>query len=120
MTAGPPFAAEPIYHIALKSDWESAKARGEYRISTRGRTLADEGFIHCSRRGQLAGVFDAFYADVAEPAVLLSIDPTLLDVPVVDEMAVPGSAPGSSGAELFPHVYGPIPVAAVAEVRPYP
>ncbi|MBN9610409.1 MAG: hypothetical protein BGO26_08195 [Actinobacteria bacterium 69-20] len=120
MTAGPPFEAEPIYHIALQSDWESAQARGEYRISTRGRTLADEGFIHCSHPGQVGGVFNAFYADVTEPVVLLSIDPSLLDVPVVDEMAMPGSAPGSSGAELFPHVYGPLPVAAVIAVHPYP
>ena len=52
--------------------------------------------------------------------MLLSIDPSLLDVPVVDEMAMPGSAPGSSGAELFPHVYGPLPVAAVIAVHPYP
>jgi len=48
---------------------------------------------------------------VAEPLVLLEIDETALDVPWrVDP--VPGSAEG------FPHVYGPIPVAAVRAAVP--
>lgn len=102
-----------IFHIALTSDWAAAKEAGEYRVSTCGRTLAEEGFIHCSRRDQLAGVFDAFYADLTEPLVLLTVDPALLGAEVREEEPAPG-------AGLFPHIYGPIPVAAVTEVRPYP
>lgn len=102
-----------IFHIALAADWVAAKESGDYRISTRGRTLADEGFIHCSHAAQLPGVFNAFYADAPGPLVLLRIDPALLGVEVREEEPAPG-------AGLFPHVYGPIPVAAVVDARPYP
>jgi hypothetical protein len=37
-----------IYHIATGSDWVQARADGEYTTSTRGRTLAEQGFIHAS------------------------------------------------------------------------
>lgn len=108
-----------IYHIAVASDWERATAAGDYRISTRGRTLAEEGFIHCSYADQVAGVARAFYRDVDEPLVVLSVDTALLDSQVVAESpAQPGAAPIGDAVELFPHVYGPIPVGAVVSVDP--
>jgi uncharacterized protein (DUF952 family) len=103
-------ATERLYHLALRRDWEAAQEAGEYRVSTRGRTLAQEGFLHASYAHQWQGVRDAYYADVTEPLVLLEVDPARLDVPVVEE------AP-AGGAEAFPHVYGPLPVAAVVAVR---
>jgi len=72
--------------------------------------LAEEGFLHASYAHQWQGVRDAHYADVTEPLVLLEVDPALLDVPVVEEVPV-------GGDEAFPHVYGPLPVAAVVSVR---
>ena len=100
-----------IYHIALASDWDAAVAAGEYRISTIGRTLEDEGFLHASYADQVRGVADAFYADVREPLLLLTIDERRLTVPLrVD--AVPGTAEG------FPHLYGPLDVAAVVLATP--
>jgi uncharacterized protein (DUF952 family) len=96
----------PIYHAALPDDWEVARRTGEYRTSTRGITLEQEGFIHCSHRHQLEGVARRFYADVTE-LVLLTIDAARLPAPVVDE------PPADGIDELFPHVYGPIPVEAV-------
>lgn len=101
---------EPIFHISTLADWEAAVGSGSYTTSTRGRTLAEEGFIHASRADQWEGVRSAFYADVKEPLVLLEIDPDRLDVPVKDE-AVPGTD------QTFPHVYGPLPVSAVLSVR---
>ncbi|ACV78620.1 DUF952 domain-containing protein [Nakamurella multipartita] len=101
--------AEPIFHCSLLTDWQAAQAAGEYTISTRGRTLAQEGFIHASYAGQVDGVRRRFYADVTEPMVLLRIDPDRLGVPVVPE-----SPPGVD--ELFPHIYGPVPVTAVVAV----
>ncbi|WP_335673882.1 DUF952 domain-containing protein [[Actinomadura] parvosata] len=78
---------------------------GEYRISTLGRTLEEEGFIHCSRDlRQLRGVHTAFYGHVTEPLLVLDIDPAGLDVRVENG---------------FPHLYGPLPLAAVTAVRPY-
>jgi uncharacterized protein (DUF952 family) len=100
-----------IYHIALAGDWDAAIEAGEYRTSTLGRTLAQEGFIHAAFADQVRDVADRYYRDVAEPLVLLTIDETRLDVPVqVDD--VPGSDRG------FPHVYGPIEVAAVVMNTP--
>ncbi|HEU5129588.1 MAG TPA: DUF952 domain-containing protein [Glycomyces sp.] len=103
-----------IFHVALRSDWEAARRAGAYTVSTRGRTLAEEGFVHASRADQWPGVRERFYADVAEPLVLLVIDPDRLGSPMVDES--PPDAP--AGGETFPHVYGPIDLAAVVQVVP--
>ena len=107
-------ATEHVFHVALLADWEAARSAGEYRVSSLGRTLAEEGFLHASFTHQWPGVLAAYYSEVAEPLVLLEIDPDRLDVPLVVE-APAGSAPG---AEEFPHVYGPLPVGAVVAVRP--
>jgi uncharacterized protein (DUF952 family) len=102
----------PIFHLALLRDWEEAQRTGAYTVSTRGRSLAEEGFIHASRADQWTGVRDRFYGDVTEPMVLLQIDPALLDVPVIDEPPFP------SATETFPHIYGPLPVTAVVKAIP--
>lgn len=99
-----------IHHIALVADWLAAVAAGEYRVSTLGRTLEQEGFIHCSRPEQVEPTLRRFYDDVSEPLVLLTVDTSRLGTPVVDE-EVPGG-------EVFPHVYGPIPAAAVTAAVP--
>lgn len=101
----------PIFHLTTSAEWDAAQSAGSYTGSTRGRTLAEEGFIHCSRGDQWPRVRDQFYADLDESLVLLKIDPDRLDVPVVDE-----AAPGSE--ETFPHLYGPLPLAAVTQVIP--
>jgi uncharacterized protein (DUF952 family) len=63
-----------IYHLALASEWDAAVEAGEYRTSTLGRSLEEEGFIHASFAEQVRGVADAGYAGVREPLVLLTID----------------------------------------------
>lgn len=102
----------PVFHIALRTDWEAAQRTGAYTVSTRDRSLAEVGFIHASRADQWTGVRDRFYADVTEPLVLLEIDTRLLDVPVVEEPAAPGAE------ETFPHIYGRLPVSAVVRALP--
>lgn len=99
--------------MATAADWAAAQRSGRYTTSTRGRTLAEEGFVHASRADQWQGVLDRFYADVDEPLVLLAIDPDRLRAPVLDE-----SVPGADSDETFPHVYGPVEVAAVLHVVP--
>lgn len=101
-----------MHHLALLTDWRAALDAGQYRISTRGRTLDEEGFIHAAFLDQVDGVASRFYADVTEPLVLLAVDLTRFDGPV--RLEVP---PGASDA--FPHLYGPIPVDAVVAVTPY-
>ena len=103
-----------IFHLALASDWAAANEAGAYTISTRGRTLAEEGFIHASRGDQWPKIRELFYSDVTEPLLLLQIDTDRLDVPVVDEPPTPGAT------ETFPHIYGPIPLDAVVKAIPVP
>jgi uncharacterized protein (DUF952 family) len=98
-----------IFHIAEASDWAAAQAAGSYRISTRGRTLAEEGFIHAARREQVLDVAERWYAG-AGPLLVLSIDPDRLSSPVREDEVAPGV--------VYPHVYGPIDLAAVVGVAP--
>jgi anti-anti-sigma factor len=102
--------ATSLYHLALPADWAAAQQAGEYTTSTRGRSLAEEGFIHCSFARQVAATAARFYADV-DDVVVLRIDPSRLgDAAVVVEDLF-------DAGEAFPHIYGPIPVAAVVGVR---
>ena len=82
-------------------------------MSTRGRTLAEEGFIHASYESQVERVVNSFYADVDE-LVLLEVDRDRLDIDVIDE-----SPTGDPASEHFPHIYGPTPVAAVVAAQPW-
>ncbi len=107
MGAEPP---ERIFHIARVADWEAAQAVGEYRVSTLGHSLEQVGFLHASFAGQWPAVQATFYAGLDEPLVLLEIDAGLLGVPVVEE-----APPGTD--EVFPHIYGPLPVGAVVGTR---
>ncbi|MEY9994162.1 uncharacterized protein (DUF952 family) [Streptomyces sp. V4I8] len=103
-----------ILHITERSLWDAARERGTYEMSTRGRTLQEEGFIHCSTRAQLPAVAAFLYGsyDGPDELVVLVVDPARLDVPLKYEAPEPGG-------EEFPHVYGPIPVEAVVEVEPW-
>ena len=104
-----------IFHIASASDWAAAQRSGTYTTSTRGRTLEQEGFIHASRREQVADVWKAFYADAAGPHLLLTIDTEKLTSPwQVDPVARAGSS------DTFPHIYGPINASAVVQAEPFP
>ena len=100
-----------IYHIALASDWQAALQAGDYRVSTLGRTLEQEGFLHASTASQVRGVADAVYAGVQDPLMLLTIDERRVTVPLQWD-AVPGAA------EPFPHLYGPLDVGAVVLATP--
>ena len=96
----------PIFHIALPEDWAAAFTFGEYAVSTRGMSLDEVGFIHCSTAAQTDATANRFYGDVNE-LVLLTIDPVAVPSEIVWE------PPAPDVDELFPHVYGPLPIAAV-------
>ncbi|MCS0605109.1 DUF952 domain-containing protein [Streptomyces sp. LP11] len=101
-----------ILHVTERALWDTARERGTYEISTRGRTLAEEGFIHFSTDEQLPRIAGLLYGDYTGPdeLVVLVVDPALVGAPVRYEALEPGG-------EEFPHVYGPVPVDAVVEVR---
>jgi len=100
-----------LYHLALKADWQAAcRAQANYTISTRGRTLAEVGFIHLSEAHQIAATAARFYGDLPAGAVtLLCIDPSRLKGAALEVRKEP--APGSG--ELFPHLYAALPLGAV-------
>ena len=99
-----------IYHLALESDWAIAQSgAGEYRVSTIGRGLDEVGYIHCSFDHQVQKVADAFYRGRRD-VVLLSIDESKLTSPIREERA-------DGTDDVFPHIYGPLNVDAVASTR---
>lgn len=100
-----------LYHLVERSTWDAAVAAGSYPWSTRGVTLEQEGFVHCSTAAQVPGTSERFYADV-EDLLLLTIDESLLTSPVVVEQI-------NGAPEPFPHIYGPLEVSAVVDARPY-
>lgn len=95
-----------LFHITERAAWLDAARTGEYRMSTRGITLEDEGFIHCSLRHQLPDVAKLVYGDVADDLVVLVIDGSRVSAPIRYEAAEPGG-------EQYPHIYGALPVGAV-------
>ena len=101
---------QPLFHLALKGDWEQARETGTYQWSTRGMRLVEVGFIHCSWQEQVAKTFERFYADAGD-VLLLEIDQTRLTAPLRAD-AIPTG-------ELFPHLYGHLPIEAVRRFTPY-
>lgn len=99
-----------IFHLALADEWHEALASGgPYERSTIGRSLTEQGFIHCSFEHQVAETAERFYAG-RDDVVLLCIDEERLEHELRTEDLV-------GGGEAFPHLYGPLPVDAVVEVR---
>ena len=101
-----------IFHVTSRDDWHNAVASGAYALSTRGKTLAEVGFIHCSKADQVTRVADLIYKGVGG-LVLLVIDRSRVHAPVRDEPADGGES------DRFPHIYGPLNLDAVAEVLPF-
>ena len=102
---------EHIFHLALAADWAEAQRSGVYTVSTLGRSLEEEGFIHASRRHQIEPVRSMFYDDPGLDVVLLEIDPARLTSPL--RLEVPPDAD-----QAFPHIYGPLDPDAVVGVTP--
>lgn|SRR5487761_904780 len=100
-----------IYHIATRTDWERAVRDGEYTTSTRGRTLAQQGYIHASDAQQVAVVANFVYKGERD-LVLLVIDPDRVRSRIQYDPVPDAPAP-------YPHIYGPLNTDAVIEVRPF-
>jgi uncharacterized protein (DUF952 family) len=93
-----------LLHITTAAGWAAAQAAGEVAPDS----LAAEGFVHCSTRDQLAGTLARHFAG-AGGLTLLVLDPDALGAALRWEESHRG--------ERYPHVYGPIPVAAVTGVE---
>ena len=94
--------ADPIYKIAALAEWSAAKSAGQ--LDGTAVDLAD-GYIHFSTAEQLAETLDKHYRGRAG-LVVARVDPDLIAAELRWEP--------SRGGELFPHLYAPLPMAAVA------
>jgi uncharacterized protein (DUF952 family)/GNAT superfamily N-acetyltransferase len=99
-----------LLHITTAAPWRVALAAGSHVTPS----LRTEGFIHLSRPDQVALPANRIYAG-RDDLLLLVIDPDRLAAEVRWEPGVP-TDPESM---RFPHLYGPLPVAAVTSVVPW-
>jgi uncharacterized protein (DUF952 family) len=93
-----------IFHIVSVEAWGAAL--GSYRPES----LTTEGFIHFSYAEQVAATANRYYLEV-DGLQVLEVDPGLLGTELRVE-------PSPATGELFPHLYGPLPVSAVVTVHP--
>jgi uncharacterized protein (DUF952 family) len=94
-----------IFHMCRRDEWDAAEARGAYSGSSQDQ---QDGFIHFSTAEQLAA--SARRHRAGQPnIVLLAADPALLGEALKWQ--------ASRRRALFPHLYGPLPVATVRWVR---
>lgn len=92
-----------IVHALTRSDWETFQAEGDHRP----RSLHTDGFVHCSKPGQIVAVADTNHAE-DDDMVLLLLDESRLGSRVRYES-------GQEGTSAYPHVYGPLQLDAVVE-----
>jgi uncharacterized protein (DUF952 family) len=94
-----------LTHLLPRSHWEAALEQGEYRPAS----LAQEGFIHCSCPEQVQQVGRRYYRE-APDLLLLWVDPQRVEAEIRWE---------ASHGEVFPHIYGPLNLAAVLAVQAF-
>lgn len=91
---------DQVHHLATSADWENRSSR-HYEPAG----LVDEGFIHLCTRDQLPGVVERYYQG-RDDLVLLTVRTDRLDARLVWEDT-------TDSGERFPHLYGPLTLAAV-------
>lgn len=100
-----------ILHLLPEGVWRDLGPGDRYEPAS----LAVEGFVHCTGDDMLLlRVANAFYTGETGPMLVLTIDPDRLASEVRWEAPVGGDP---LAAERCPHVYGPLEVDAVVEVR---
>ena len=97
-----------IYRIVTGGEWRAAQAAGVYEGSAHDRR---DGFIHFSTAAQAAETANTHYAG-QDGLLLLCVDAADLTAPLKWEV--------SRGDQLFPHLYGTLPVAAVRRTEKLP
>src|SRR3954454_4243442 len=99
-----------LLHLAEPAEWRAALSEGALRPPS----LAEVGFVHLSTPEQVHLPARALFPGRRD-LVLLVVDPQRLTAPLRWE---PGTAADPAGM-LFPHLHGPLPVAAVTAVVPH-
>jgi uncharacterized protein (DUF952 family) len=101
-----------IWHILKRAEWEEALRQRTYAPPS----LQTEGFVHCSTASQTIGTFERFFRGQKD-LVLLGID----EYKLVPELRweTPANPTDERAQEVFPHIYGPVNLDAVAEVSDF-
>jgi uncharacterized protein (DUF952 family) len=97
-----------IYHIAPRSEWEKALAKGWYAPDS----LRSEGYIHCSTAGQLLATANRLFRDTPD-LVVLCIDTDSAHAQIRYENL-------EGGTILYPHVYGPLVISSIRAIHEFP
>jgi len=97
-----------IYKICEQTAWREAESAGAYAGSAVDRR---DGFIHFSTAAQLAETAAKHFAGQAD-LMLVAVDGDRLKTTLRWEP--------SRGGELFPHLYAPLSLDAVAWAQPLP
>ena len=97
-----------IYKICDVELWRAAERAGAFRGAP--IDVAD-GYIHFSTAAQVRETAARHFAGVSD-LVLVAVDADALGAALRFEP--------SRGGALFPHLYGPLPMAAVLSVKPLP
>ncbi len=100
-----------IYTLVHGADWQAAEAAGAYHGSADDRR---DGFLHFSTAWQLRATAAKHRAGQAG-LVLVEVEAAACGAALRWEAAAGGKRPG-----LFPHLYGPLPLAAVRAVVALP
>jgi uncharacterized protein (DUF952 family) len=97
-----------LYKIMSRRDWETAQANGLYEGSEVDRR---DGFIHLSAARQVRATAQKHFSGTAD-LLLVSVAEEALGQGLKWEVA--------RGGDLFPHIYGTLPLNAVIAVIPLP
>jgi uncharacterized protein (DUF952 family) len=97
-----------LFHIVPAVAFPSGHTLTEYTPAT----FEHDGFIHCSYERQVVEVANRLFRGRRD-LLLVEIDPAKLVCQVVDENL-------EGGSELYPHVYGSLPLEAVVHVHRFP
>jgi uncharacterized protein (DUF952 family) len=98
-----------IYTLVRAAEWRAAEAAGAYAGSADD---ARDGFLHFSTAAQLRASAAKHRAGVPD-LLMVEADAAALGDALRWEPAAGGSRPG-----LFPHLYAPLPIAAVTRAVP--
>lgn len=93
------------FHLAPVPVWEAQRAGARYVPEA----FAVEGFVHCT---------DGLDRLAASGARHLRADPRSYVALELDLDRIPSEARYDADPPVFPHLYGPVPTAAVISVRP--
>ncbi|MFC4374624.1 DUF952 domain-containing protein [Nocardia halotolerans] len=99
-----------LVHLCSSQEWQQSVHAGVHRPAS----LTESGFVHLSAPAQVHLPANRLFAGRTDLLVLW-LDPTRF----ADEVKWEPGVPSDPASMLFPHLYGPLPLAAVVTAEPY-